>query len=259
MSQPFYKVYIACMTKNADGNTTKDCILARQLYRRLEQKGIHTFLTEKCNPDDRTEALDSALVLVVAGRSAASLMSDEVRNDYEDFIAGVELSGKRKWRVFNYLLGLQHDDLPGYLRNHRSYEHYRTDELVEKIEQVLSADDPRTCILEDPDRREDSMPPAARELPECLPDCAESAREAGDSGDDEEDLPLRRRARARRAPQSFPEEKRTDQAAKQPSPEGAEGSNAAPLIPPVPSVPSMPSMPSMPSTWLWPEREKMAL
>ena len=78
MNGAFYKVYIACMTKNPDGFLTKDYMLAKQLYRKLEQKGIHTFLIEKCNPNDRTEAIDSADILIVAGTCTETLLSDAV-------------------------------------------------------------------------------------------------------------------------------------------------------------------------------------
>ena len=137
MNGAFYKVYIACMTKNPDGFLTKDYMLAKQLYRKLEQKGIHTFLMEKCNPNDRTEAIDSADILIVAGTCTETLLSDAVRNDYEDFIAAVELSGKRKWRVFIYLRGITREDLPDYLTLHRSFDHFQTDELVKKIEKII--------------------------------------------------------------------------------------------------------------------------
>ena len=180
MNGAFYKVYIACMTKNPDGFLTKDYMLAKQLYRKLEQKGIHTFLIEKCNPNDRTEAIDSADILIVAGTCTETLLSDAVRNDYEDFIAAVELSGKRKWRVFIYLRGITREDLPDYLTLHRSFDHFQTDELVKKIEKTLSAEEPRNCISDtDKDQGDYSDP-----LPECLPDSAESVREYIDDDDD---------------------------------------------------------------------------
>lgn len=111
----FYRVYITYAGREGGEEPAKGYVLAKQLYGKLEQKGIHTFLMGRCNPGDRTEALDSATVLVVVGASAEELASDTVRNDYEDFIAGVELSGKRMWRVFHYTRGMTRGDLPGYL------------------------------------------------------------------------------------------------------------------------------------------------
>ena len=206
MNGAFYKVYIACMTKNPDGFLTKDYMLAKQLYRKLEQKGIHTFLIEKCNPNDRTEAIDSADILIVAGTCTETLLSDAVRNDYEDFIAAVELSGKRKWRVFIYLRGITREDLPDYLTLHRSFDHFQTDELVKKIEKTLSAEEPRNCISDtDKDQGDYSDP-----LPECLPDSAESVREYIDD-DDDDYSPVSRPRRARRAPQDYSDEIRTEE------------------------------------------------
>ena len=270
MSNTFYKVYIACMTKRPDGNPARDYVLAKQLYRKLEQKGIHTFLMNKCNPDDRTEALDSASVLILAGTTAASLSTDEVRNDYEDFIAGVELSGKRRWRVFNYILSMTQESLPAYLKEHRTYEHYRTDELVAKIEEILSAEEPRNCILTDPDAEDDAP---SRE-PVYLPESAEESAPAY-SDDDDDYTSLRGRVRARRVPQSHPDEMRIDDETEEESGDESsdevhndedyydistifgrkgdssdvreepapEGQNSAPIVPPVPPVPSMPSSP----------------
>ena len=210
MSQQFYKVYIACMTKDAGGFLTKDYMLAKQLYRKLEQKGIHTFLTEKCNPADRTEAIDSAVVLIVTGTSAATLLSDTVRNDYEDFIAGVELSGKRNWRVFSYLRGITRDDLPDYLMSHRSYDHFHTDELVQKIEKTLRAEKPKYCMSDDDHPLEQE---SLEDWPESLPDSAESLRECAnddDDGDDDDYIPARRPGKARRAPELSADEVRIE-------------------------------------------------
>ncbi len=210
MSQQFYKVYIACMTKDAGGFLTKDYMLAKQLYRKLEQKGIHTFLTEKCNPADRTEAIDSAVVLIVTGTSAATLLSDTVRNDYEDFIAGVELSGKRNWRVFSYLRGINRDDLPDYLMSHRSYDHFHTDELVQKIEKTLRAEKPKYCMSDDDHPLEQE---SLEDWPESLPDSAESLRECAnddDDGDDDDYIPARRPGKARRAPELSADEVRIE-------------------------------------------------
>lgn len=282
MPQKFYKVYIACMTKDSDGCLTKDYMLAKQLYRRLEQKGIHTFLMGKCNPGDRTEALDSASVLIVAGTDAGALLSDTVRNDYDDFIAGVELSGKRRWRVFSYLRGIQQGDLPGYLSGHRSYDYYSTDELIGRIEKTLSVDEPKNCISDEDDSHSED---AFRDMSEPLPESAESAREYDD--DDDDYPPVRGRVRARRAPQSQPDEMRIEEETQaEPAPEayhdeeyhdimetfrrkeaapgtGAnslpQGQSSAPLVPPVmPPAPSMPSMPSVPASPKKKKTEKTA-
>ena len=267
MSKSFYKVYIACMTKSPDGLLTKDYLIAKQLYRKLEQNGIHAFLIGKCNPDDRTEALDSAEILIVAGTGTETLLSDAVRNDYEDFIAGVQLSGKRKWRVFLYLRGITREELPGYLSAHRSYDYFDTDRLVAKIESTLKKAEPRYFIYDADDDNRESL----EGYPESLPDSAESVREYDD--DDDDDIPVRRPGRARKAPQSFPDEMRIEEPQEEPAQEGSqdedyndmmsifgreepapeaaeenadEGRNPAPIIPPVQPVVPMPSMPSSP-------------
>ena len=230
MSKDFYKVYIACMTKDAGGSLTRDYMLAKQLYRKLEQKGIHTFLMERCSPDDRTEAIDSAAVLIVAGTCTETLLSDTVRNDYEDYIAGVELSGKRRWRVFSYLRGMKRDELPAYLRSHRAYDYFDTDELVEKIEQTLHAEEPKNCILDaDDSAREESSGDFSDFLPESLPDSAESAREYNDD-DDGDFQPTRRPGRARRAPQTYPDEVRIEEESQSDSPNEIH----PPILPPSP-------------------------
>ena len=229
MSKSFYKVYIACMTKRPDGNPVRDYVLAKELYRKLEQKGIHTFLMNKCNPDDRTEALDSASVLIIAGTTAASLASDEVRNDYEDFIAGVELSGKRKWRVFIYLRGITRESLPGYLGAHRSYDYFDTDGLVQKIESTLEKKEPKYFVFDvDDDNKQDSF----GDLPESLPDCAESVREY-----DDDDHPVSRPRRARRAPQEYSDEIRIEEDV-QPEPEPELSEETASTTPQEPAPPS---------------------
>ena len=90
VQKDFYRVYIACLTKDSGGSPTRDYIMAKRLYGKLEQKGIHTYLAGKCDPDDRTEAIDSAAVLVVAGTSVQSLRaclgSRRVRIAPSDFV-----------------------------------------------------------------------------------------------------------------------------------------------------------------------------
>ncbi len=219
MSKEFYKVYIACMTKDPGGSLTRDYMLAKQLYRKLEQKGIHTYLAEKCNPADRTEALDSSTVFVAAGTSVPTLMSDTVRNDYEDFIAGVELARKQSWRVFNYLRGMTRSDLPHYLSTHRSYDYLETDELVKKIEKVLSAEKPKYCVSDEYENpREESFGGPE----DVLPDSAESVREYAD---EDEHPPVRR---ARRAPEACSDEIRVEQ---KPQPEPSVEPPPAPFTP----------------------------
>lgn len=239
MSNSFYKVYITCMTKDSDGCLTKDYMLAKQLYRKLEQKGIHVFLMGKCSPDDRTEAIDLSGVLIIAGVSKEALLSDEVRNDYDDFIAGVELSGKRVWRVFNYLRGITRDDLPDYLSAHRSFAYYDTDELVRKIEQTLNKEAPKSCVSDEDEQASALEGPS---LPESLPDSAESAREY----EDEDDWPVRRGTRARRVPQSHQDEMRMEQEAANSAewaPLSADEENTQAKQNPSPVIPPMPSSP----------------
>ena len=250
MSRGFYSVYIACMTRDAGGLLTKDYLIAKQLYRKLEQKGIHTFLTERCRPDDRTDAIDSAAVLIVVGTCAEALLSDTVRGDYEDFIAGVELSGRQGWRVFSYLRGMTPDELPDYLTRHRSYDYYNTNRLVNKIEKTLSAEKPKACISDDYDPIEDNSFGDMEELlPACLPDSAESAREyIDDDDDDDDDIPVCRPGRARRAPAALSDEMRVEEesAPESDSPASEPFSGSSPAgqspITPVPPAP-FPPMP----------------
>ena len=236
MSSNFYKVYIACLTRDPSGILTRDYMVAKMLYRKLEQKGIHTFLMGKCNPDDKMEAMNSAKVLVVAGTSVHTLLSEEVRNDYEDFIAGVELSGKQIWRVFNYLRWITKDELPDYLASHRSYDYFDTDRLVSKIEETLSKEPPHSCIsdVDDPTREESF----GGEFPSYLPESAESVRE----DDDDDDIPVRRRGRARKAPPSQPEEIREEEESA-PEPSQLEPSAQKPSAQPISPSPPAPFFP----------------
>ncbi len=218
MARDFYKVYIACLTWNTDGAPTRDYMLAKRIYRALEQRGIHAFLLGKCNPDDRTEAIGSAAVLVVAGASVDALLSDDVRKDYEDFIAGVELSGKRRWRVFSYLCRVTRGDLPDYLKGHVSYDRADVDGLAGKIESVLNAPEPRSCVSDDdePAREESLGGDGPAYLPESapayLPESApESVREQ------EDDVPACRPGRARRAPRRESVEMAGEESAPEPA------------------------------------------
>lgn len=203
MTDNSYKVYITCLDRDKYGNPTKDYILAKLLYKKLEKKGIRTFLIWKCDPDDRREAICTSRVLIVAGVSAETIAADNVRNDYDYFVYEVERSGKRKWRIFNFLRDMKPDGLPDYLRAHRSYDYYDADVLAEKIESILLADDPKACVSDDDDgnREEPSV-----YKPESLPDSANDK----DDDDDIFSSPVRHgHGKARRAPSFNSEEIRS--------------------------------------------------
>ena len=159
-----YQVYLSCLEKDENGQRTRDFLLARQLCKRLTEKGITVFFHRAQAADEEArQAAREAVILIMAGCSVPNLASSTVRGDYDAFIQAVYSEQKQKWRIATYLLDLEKEQLPEGLQQYRSFSRFEIYELVGWVQEQLAREAPKQCIA---DTEEDAAA--------VLPDAAES-------------------------------------------------------------------------------------
>ena len=147
-----YDVFISYKELDADGNRTRDSILAQEVYYRLTEKGWRVFFSRislEDVPGTQYEpyifaALNSAKVMIVVGTSAENLNAVWVKNEWSRY-----LSLMRKDRS-KLLIPCYRDmdpyDLPEQLSVLMSYDMGKIgfiQDLIRGVDKVLSADKPK--------------------------------------------------------------------------------------------------------------------
>lgn len=126
-----YDVFLSHKHLDADGQPSRDTVLAREVYEYLSGQGLRVFLS--CISLEQLgvaayktaidKALDSAQVLVAIGTSAEWLESQWVRYEWESFFNDILSGRKPKGRVFSYVEGVSVDALPRSLRQNQVIVH----------------------------------------------------------------------------------------------------------------------------------------
>ena len=147
-----YDVFISYKELDADGNRTRDSILAQEVYYRLTEKGWRVFFSRislEDVPGTQYEpyifaALNSAKVMIVVGTSAENLNAVWVKNEWSRY-----LSLMRKDRS-KLLIPCYRDmdpyDLPEQLSVLMSYDMGKIgfiQDLIRGVDKVLAADKPK--------------------------------------------------------------------------------------------------------------------
>ena len=154
-----YDVFISYKELDADGNRTRDSILAQELYYRLTEKGWRVFFSRislEDVPGTQYEpyifaALNSAKVMIVVGTSAENLNAVWVKNEWSRY-----LSLMRKDRS-KLLIPCYRDmdpyDLPEQLSVLMSYDMGKIgfiQDLIRGVDKVLAAEKPKETKKTDP-------------------------------------------------------------------------------------------------------------
>lgn len=132
------EVFLSFKNSDANGNTTKERTMAKELYNALTNRGISVFYSNEtlsiCGAAQyKTEidkALDEAVILIAVGASRESLESSWVRYEWDGFFNDV-LSGQKEGHLFSYIDDMSPSDLPRTLRQLQTFE--RRLFTVEKI------------------------------------------------------------------------------------------------------------------------------
>ncbi len=154
-----YDVFISYKELDADGNRTRDSILAQEVYYRLTEKGWRVFFSRislEDVPGTQYEpyifaALNSAKVMIVVGTSAENLNAVWVKNEWSRY-----LSLMRKDRS-KLLIPCYRDmdpyDLPEQLSVLMSYDMGKIgfiQDLIRGVDKVLAAEKPKETKKTDP-------------------------------------------------------------------------------------------------------------
>ena len=151
-----YRVFIACCAVNTEGGRTRDSLLAKSLYKKLTENGIHAFLHKAGAPSDEVSAaLEQAEILILVSANADNFNAPSVREDYNAFLKTVYAGGKTKWRIVTYCKStISQDDLPEDLRSHRLFFDTDPAALVNWAEEKLSAPEAKECVVLDEEHEE---------------------------------------------------------------------------------------------------------
>ena len=122
-------VFISCKTHDEHGVSTKDAMIAAEVYRFLTDKGLSVFLStftlEQRGTSAYTREIDSALesatVLLAIGTSADHLNARWVWYEWDSFSNAVRSGSKPNGKVFTYIEGMAIKDLPWALRHTHSF------------------------------------------------------------------------------------------------------------------------------------------
>ena len=127
-------VFLSYKNSDENGKKTKDALLAEELFRTLEKRGVNTFyasetinrLGESHYKKVIDDALDHAIVLVAVGTSSSNLNSNWVQYEWDSFYNDILNGRKPGGEVLSYYDDMSITDLPRTLRRCQAYKRGET-------------------------------------------------------------------------------------------------------------------------------------
>jgi len=124
-----YDVFISFKNSDANGNKTKDSVLAKRLHKFLTDRGLKVFFSnvelEKRGADQFKEviddALDSSRILIAVGCSKRNLESSWVKHEWNGFLNDILSGNKKDGVVYVFYQDMEVNDLPFSLRQRESF------------------------------------------------------------------------------------------------------------------------------------------
>lgn len=128
---PDWDIFISAKKLARDGATSRDSVIAEELYEFLEGKGYRVFFSSRSLEATGASAykiaidraLDQCTVLIAVGTTAANLDSGWVRYEWDSFLNDILSGIKPHGRVFVYLEGVEIKELCRPLRQSQVFEH----------------------------------------------------------------------------------------------------------------------------------------
>lgn len=120
-----YDIFICCKESDEDGRPTRDCILARNIYKQLTAAGRTVFLScdeaaGESSKGDIYDALNSAGVMIVVGTKPEHLNDTQVKAQWSSFLALTAQDQQKK--LLPCYRDMNPDDMPEQLRSLQSYD-----------------------------------------------------------------------------------------------------------------------------------------
>jgi len=124
-----YDVFISFKNSDANGNKTKDSVLAERLHKFLTDKGFMVFFSnvelEKRGADQFKNVIDDALdtskILIAVGCSKKNLESSWVKHEWNGFLNDILSGNKKDGVVYVFYQDMEVNDLPFSLRQRESF------------------------------------------------------------------------------------------------------------------------------------------
>lgn len=141
-------VFISFKNTDADGRSTSDSVLAKELYDRLTARNIHTFfsnsslltLGQSVYKRAIDDALETTKVLIVIASSAEFLNSEWVKYEWESFHQDILSGMKKNCQIIPYLGSISRENTPRSLRDFQTFhiDSNPVDAVVDFVEHVLA-------------------------------------------------------------------------------------------------------------------------
>ncbi|WP_374692495.1 TIR domain-containing protein [Accumulibacter sp.] len=125
-----FDVFLSYRKTDDQGRSTRDSLLAREVFDFLGARGVRCFLAEESLASTGQaqykqfigQVLDEVAVLVVVATSPENIESAWVRYEWESFHTDI-LSGRQRGTLLSYLDGVEVRDLPRTLRQNQAIAH----------------------------------------------------------------------------------------------------------------------------------------
>lgn len=143
-----YDVFISFKNLDANGQPTRDRMLASEVFAKLRARGVNVFFSESSLSTTRFmdqifEALGQAKVLVLVGTSLSNINSEWVKSEWSNYLGSIYNRTNPNGQLLTLLEGISASDLPIQLSNFQSYNSKDIDKLVEFILLLLSGKAPK--------------------------------------------------------------------------------------------------------------------
>lgn len=125
-----FDVFLSYRKTDDQGRSTRDSLLAREVFDFLGARGVRCFLAEESLASTGQaeykqfidQVLDEVPVLVVVATSPENIASRWVRYEWDSFYNDI-LSGRQRGTLLSYLDGVEVRDLPRTLRQNQAIQH----------------------------------------------------------------------------------------------------------------------------------------
>ena len=144
-----FEVFLSFKNSDAEGQPTKDCLMATKLYAALTERGISTFFSNatlellgaaefKQVIDD---ALDQCVILIAIGTSQENITSQWVKYEWNSFSNDILSGLKPNGALFSYIESITPHMLPRTLRQCQVFESASSsiEDICNYIENALVA------------------------------------------------------------------------------------------------------------------------
>ncbi len=143
-----YDVFICFKNSDFSGNSTRDSVIARQLYDCLAERGINSFysnssllsLGQSAYKKSINDALETARVLIVVASSTAFLNSEWVKYEWDSFHNDILAGAKPNGQIVPYFGSFERMETPRDLRDYQTFniDNHTVNDVANFVENIIT-------------------------------------------------------------------------------------------------------------------------